>query len=321
MQPNLLEKIAGFFKKTSSSALGEHRVLLICMGLSLLVWFFVKMAQSYESRGFLALNYQQPIGQVFAEPPPHSLPFKYAGTGWNLLTMGIFRRHASLDFSLSDVPVQVITRSDISEKLEDELKINLLELGQNEITIRLDSLFSKRIKVKLDTAITFKNGYFIRDSISLSLDSITIFGAAQILAGITQISTVPLKMVCPETDFRTSLKLINPNPELLQFSTQEIEVFMPVEQFTEKKLTVPIMVLNASDSIRLVPAMVELSCVVGVSHYNEVSASDFRIVAIFGGESGPMGVASMVPLTLVRQPFWVRSATFTPRVVEYLIVQ
>ncbi|MBK9015954.1 MAG: hypothetical protein IPM82_18880 [Saprospiraceae bacterium] len=269
----------------------------------------------------MALNYQPPMGRVFAQPPLRSMPFKFSGTGWKLLRMGIFRRQPSLDFSLSSAPVQVISRTDISLKIEDELQLNLLELGQDNVTLRLDSLFSKKVKIKLDSIINFQNGYFFRDAFTLTPDSIVVFGASQMLDGISEVSTEPLKMACPETDFRKTLKLINPNPALLQFSSLQTELFLPVEQFTEKKLMLPVMVLNEQDSIQLVPATVELSCVVGVSRFNQVSASDFRVVAVFGGESGPGGVASTVPLTLVRQPEWVRSVQLSPKVVEYLIVE
>jgi len=321
MQPDLIAKIADFFKKKGSVSLSQHRVMLVCMGLSLLVWFFVKMTQTYESRGVLAMNYRTPMGRVFAEPPLRTMPFKFSGTGWRLLSMGIFNRRPSLDFNLSNAPLQVISRTDISLKIEDELRLNLLELGQDNITVRLDSLFSKKVAIKLDTAINFQNGYFFRDVATLTPDSVMVFGAAQMLDGFTEISTEPLEMDCPETDFRKSLKLINPNPTLLQFSAMKTELFMPVEQFTEKKLVLPVLVLNASDSIRLIPASVELSCVVGVSRYHEVNASDFRLVAVFGGESGPSGTASMVPLSLVRQPPWVRSVRLLPKAVEYLIVE
>lgn len=321
MKPNLLDQVAKFFKKSGSNALGEHRILLICLGLSLLVWFFVKMTHTYESRGVLSLNYYPPMGQVFAEPPLRSMPFKFSGTGWRLLTLGILQGQLGINFNLSSSPVQIITRTEISRKIEEQLQLNLLELGQDAVTIRLDSLFSKRVMIHLDTLITYKNGYYFKDSITLLPDSITVFGAKQMLDPIDQVSTEKLKMPCPETDFKTSLSLLNPNPELLQFSSTRTDVFLPVEQFTEKTLTVPIMVLNAKDSIKLVPAVVTLSCVVGVSHYRDVSPSDFRVVAVFGGESGPTSTASMVPLTLVRHPAWVRSTRFTPRVVEYLIVK
>lgn len=321
MLSTLLGKIAKYLRISGSSALSEHRVLLVCLGLSLLVWFFVKMTHTYESRGVLTLDYEPPLGRVFAEPPLRSMPFKFSGTGWKLLTMGIFRRQPNLDFKLTRAPMQVISRIDISRKIEEELKLNLLELGQDAVSIRLDSLFSKKVGIKLDTIISFKNGYFFRDSISLVPDSVTVFGAEQMLAGLETISTERLKMVCPENDFQTSLKLLNPHPELLQFSSKETEVYLPVEQFTEKKLTLPILVLNANDSIRLVPAVVELSVVVGVSHYKEVNPSDFRVVAVFGAALGSDSTASIIPLTLVRQPAWVRSARFTPKVVEYLIVQ
>jgi hypothetical protein len=319
IQPAFLTNIKAFFKLDGS--LSKNRVLLVCMGLSLTVWFLMKMAQTFESRGVLTLEYRLPMGRVFAEPPLSSLPFKFSGTGWRLMGMGIFNRTPSLEFSLSDLPEQVISRSEISRKVEEELKLNLLELGQDNLSFRLDSLFSKKVAVSLDTTISYANGYFYRDSIRLFPDSVLVFGAPQMLDGITEVSTEPLEMECPESDFSTILKLINPNPKLIQLSANQATLNMPVEQFTEKIITVPIMVLNEKDSIRLVPATVELSCTVGVSHYQETTASDFRVVAVFGGESGPAGTASVVPLSLVRQPQWVHTARISPNTVEYLIVE
>ncbi|MBI1226787.1 MAG: hypothetical protein GC192_16245 [Bacteroidetes bacterium] len=321
MEPNSIGQSARNFKKSGSNAIGENRVLLVCLGLSLMVWFFVKMTQRYESRGQLNLNLEPPLGRVFSEPPPHSIPFKFSGTGWKLLLMSVFQRQPTLSFSLRNSPEQVITRSDISEKIEKEMRLTLLELGQDRIPIRLDSLFSKKVRVRPDLEIKFQNGYFYSDSASLTPDTIIVYGAEQMLQDINEVSTEPLKKTNPETGLEVTLKLINPNPELLQFSAKQIELYIPIEQFTEKKITVPILVMNSKDSIRLVPTMVTLNCVVGVSHFEQVSQADFKIVADFQERTGQDSMASVVPLNLLHQPEWVRSVSFSPRVAEYLIVK
>jgi hypothetical protein len=325
MQPDLLDKITNFFREKGSDSLRERRVLLLCMGLSLLVWFIVKMSNSYESRGQLSITYRPPIGHVFAEAPLRSMPFKFSGTGWELLRMGIFRQRPSLEFRLSDAAKQVISRSDISQKIEEELKLNLLELGQDNIALRLDSLFSKRVKIELDTAINFENGYYFRDSATLSPDSVVVFGAPQLLDKISVVKTELLRMDCPEKDFSKTLKIINPQPGLMALSANMTEFTMPVEQYTEKTLLLPVTVLNtvvnAKDSVRLLPSTVELQCVVGISRFQEISARDFRVVAVIGNENAVNGATSTAPLTLVRQPSWVRSARISPQAVEYLIVQ
>ncbi|MBK8564241.1 MAG: hypothetical protein IPN76_13120 [Saprospiraceae bacterium] len=309
--------IDSIFKKMGLAFKNERRVMLLCMALSFVVWFFVKMSNNYESRGALGLNYQLPTGPVFAEQPMTSMPFKFAGSGWKLLKMSLLRQKPSLSFNLSGASSQVITSSDISRKIEEELQLRLLELGQDNLAIRLDSLQSKKLRIELDTAISFENGYYFRDNIVLRPDSVMVFGAPQLLNLIDAIKTAPLKMECPEKDFSIVLDLLNPNPELLQMSVDKVEVFMPVEQYTEKKLMIPVMVLNERDSVRLLPGTVELECVVGISRYNDLSPADFRVVAVLDNENP----TPIVPLTLVRQPSWVKSARFSPQAVEYLIVQ
>ncbi len=306
-----------FFKKIGSATSHEQRVLLLCMGLSLVVWFFVKMSNQYESRSSLDLVYQLPTGRVFAELPKLSMPFKYEGSGWKLLEMSLLRQSPSLTFTLSGAPNQVISRTDISKKIEEELQLKLLELGQDNLSIRLDSLKSKKLRIELDTTMSFENGYYFRDNIVLRPDSVMVFGAPQLLNNLEAIKTSHLKMECPEKDFSITLNLQNPSPELLQLSVDKIEVYMPVEQFTEKKLTVPVLVLNERDSVRLLPSTVSVECVVGISRYKELTPNDFRVVAVLDNEN-PVPI---VPLTLVRQPSWVKSARFSPQAVEYLIVQ
>jgi hypothetical protein len=113
-----------------------------------------------------------------------------------------------------------------------------------------------------------------------------------LLEKITAIKTEPLKMKCPEKDFTKALRILNPQPELLQLSAKETEVFMPVEQYTEKSLAVPVMVLNERDSVRLLPGVVELQCVVGISRYKELKPSDFRVVAVIGNEDATSTVSA-----------------------------
>jgi hypothetical protein len=317
MQGENTRRLNSFFKKLGSAASNERRVMLLCMALSLVVWFFVKMSNNYESRGSIRLNYQLPAGRVFAEQPMSSIPFKFEGSGWKLLKMSLLRQNPSLTFNLSGAASQVISRSDLSRKIEEELQLQLLELGQDNLYIHLDSLQSKKLRIELDTAISFENGYYFRDNIVLQPDSVMVFGAPQLLSAMDAIKTAPLKMNCPEKDFSIVLDLLNPHPNLLQLSVDKAEVFMLVEQYTEKKLTIPVMVLNERDSVRLLPGTVELECVVGLSRFNDLTPNDFRVVAVLDNENP----TPIVPLTLVRQPSWVKSARFNPQVVEYLIVQ
>ncbi|MCU0346168.1 MAG: hypothetical protein MUC59_04465 [Saprospiraceae bacterium] len=317
MLEDILGKVTNFFKEKETDALRERRVLWVCMGLSLLIWFFVKMSQDYESRGGLLMKYELPMGYTFAAEPRSSLSIKFAGTGWKLLYMGLLRQKPSLSFKLVAAQSQVISRADISQKIEQALKLKLIELEVDNVGIQLDSLFSKKVAVELDTSIRFENGYYFRENISLSPDSVVVFGAPQLLQDIKGIKTELLKMECPETDFTKQLKLVNPKPGLLELSSKVTELLMPVEQYTEKTLTVPITVFNERDSVRLLPYSVELRCVVGISRFKSVTASDFRVVAVIDTSTA----TSTVPLALVRQPSWVKSARFSPQDVEYLIVQ
>ncbi|MBI5914166.1 MAG: hypothetical protein HY842_02220 [Bacteroidetes bacterium] len=298
----------------------ERRVLLLCLVISLVVWLFVKLSKSYETRTQVLLEYQLPMGYRFSDVPSKSLEVSLSGTGWELLTNAIFRHRPKVAFSLSGSPKAEIERNEIIRKIEEKIALNVTDLSQDHISVAFDSVFSRKVKVVLDSAISFQNGYFIRDSISLTPDSIVIFGPAKLLEGIFELKTEKLAMSCPEKNFRKTLKINNPQPDLFEISTTETEVFIPVEQYSEKTVAVPVRVVNSTDSIRLVPAVVQLKCVVGLSRFKAVSAADFRVEADFS-ETLNTGGQHTISLSLARQPKWVHSAVFSPKAVEYLIIQ
>ncbi|MCB0676040.1 MAG: hypothetical protein KDC30_05130, partial [Saprospiraceae bacterium] len=60
----------------------------------------------------------------------------------------------------------------------------------------------------------------------------------------------------------------------------------------------------------------KIVCVVGMSHYNEVSATDFTVEADLQGIS-PRSENNTVPLQLTRQPAAARSVRFVPASVEF----
>ena len=320
MGQKILETTSSVVKKFRFSIGRERAILLICMGIALLFWMFVKLSKPYQTTRVVSLEYQLPLGLQFRESPPSGLGVTFSGSGWDLLVNYVFRRHPAVIFDLPALLRQEIERPEIINKIEESISIQVVDLSRNYLLLLLDSTAVKTVKVVLDADISFRQDFSYRDSVLLSPDSVTIFGSASLLEKITFLSTENLTLKNLEQDIRRNLKIVNPKPGLLRLSEESSEVFVPVEQFTEKTLTVTILMVNMQDSIAIVPSTAEIKCVVGLSRYDELDESDFVIEANFENFLN-LREQNTVPLTLTSQPGWVRSVEYFPKAVEYLIIQ
>lgn len=302
-------------------SIGKDRtILLICMGISLLSWVIVKLSKTYETSQTYRLEYHLPPGLQFLEEPVSSVRVDLSGSGWNLLSNYLFRQNPSVTFELSSLLKQEIPREELIARIEQANKAKATSLSRNYVSILLDTTASRRVPILLDADIKYSNDFYLRDSILLIPDSVTIYGSSQLLENISFLKTEKLVLNAPESDVRKMLRIKKPEHGHFELSSDETEVFIPVEQFTEKSFTVPIRTVNIADSVRILPAIATIKCLAGLSHFEELTASGFIIQADFEDVTDNAS-QTFVPLTLVSSPPWVRSVYFSPKSVEFLIIQ
>lgn len=302
-------------------SIGKDRtVLLICMGISLMFWIFVKLSKTYEISEAIPLQYRLPPGRQFVDPPPASLRVNLSGTGWKLLYHYLLQKKPTVAFDLSLSLVQEIPRDELISRIEQATDLSITNMSTNYLRISLDAKASRRVPLVLDADIEYRNDYYLRDSIILMPDSVTIYGSMQLLDDISFLKTEKLTLNGPQSDERLVLKILKPENGPFELSTNETEVFIPVEQFTEKSFTLPIHIANARDSVRILPATATVTCLVGLSRYEELNETNFVIQADFG-ELEDLSQQNYVPLVLAVKPEWVRSVDLSPKSVEFFIVE
>jgi hypothetical protein len=320
MRKKFFEITASMVKNFRFTMGRERAILLICMGIALLFWMFVKLSKTYQTSRMVPLEYRLPLGMQFREPPPSGLEATFSGSGWDLMMNYVFQRGKVVVFELPAMLRQEIERPEIINKIEESLAIKVIDLSRNYLLLLLDSTASKTVKVVLDAEISFAQDFNYRGAVQLMPDSVTVFGSISLLDQVASLHTEHLTLKNLETDVSRELKILNPNPGLLRISEEKTNVYIPVEQYTEKSFFIPIQMVNMQDSIAVIPSSAEIKCVVGLSHYDNLDESDFAIEANFENVLN-FQKQNTVPLTLTRQPDWVRSVEYFPKAVQYLIIQ
>ena len=58
---------------------------MICMGIALIFWIFIKLSQEYTAEKQVLFNFQIPSDKAFTKAPPNDLKVDLVGTGWDLM--------------------------------------------------------------------------------------------------------------------------------------------------------------------------------------------------------------------------------------------
>ncbi len=307
-------------KKTGFALNQERTALLICIGISLIIWIFLKLSKDYETTWAIHLKYELPPMMEFTDTPPATTMATVHGNGIDLAKKFLTKTHPTVLIDLSEYPKREVPRNELVFKIQEELNLNVRDITLNYLFFSIDSTATKKVPVVLDMTVDFQKDFFLKEPIHLSADSVILSGPQQELERVNHVKTEAVNFPSVNANETRAVRISTNNFKNIQAHPAEVTINIMVEQFTEKTLAVPVKVVNAQDSVQVLPSTVNVKCSVGLSKYDELTATafsvevDLRQAAKFGGQKS-------LPVYLKSSPAWVRSPQVSPKVVEYLIVK
>ena len=149
-------------------------------------------------------------------------------------------------------------------------------------------------------------------------DSVEVSGPSEVLDSIrTVITETFVKKDVSET-INGTLVLQNPNSSTLVLSNETTELQLIVEEFTQKRLSLPIEITNVPSDIelKLIPESIIVSFEVSLSKFNSITDEDFRIVCDYSTRSSEENF--MIP-KLLTIPDGLYHIELETKKIEYLI--
>jgi YbbR domain-containing protein len=212
----------------------------------------------------------------------------------------------SLSSSAEKLSRQISSDAKISQLNHDSLFFNFSKRGR------------KTVPVKLISEISFAKQFQLADSIKISPQFVEIFGKENEVAKINFIETKPLTL--KNLNKTTVLRLpFHSTRNIIGTSFDSVTVTIPVDEFTEGQLTVPVQILNLPDgySLKLFPDKVLLKYNVSISNLNKVTEDMFQVVVDF--LEIKQGENSKLKVSIVSQPQFISSVKILPEKLEYII--
>ncbi|MAN58566.1 MAG: hypothetical protein CMC08_01870 [Flavobacteriaceae bacterium] len=314
----MVKGLKRFFKKT------KLKVFLLFLFIAMFFWFLTKFSREYTVTIEAQLTYVNfPKNTVPAAENPQSLVFDSNLNGFEFLYYQLKKPVIPIDvkkFYVQEREVALISQQELLRLITAHLKLktDIKNLSPQSIELDLDGYVTKRVPVRAEKDITFQQGFRAIDSLLIEPDSVEVSGPSLALEQIHAVNTQ--KWVLENINGTTSEKVTLQRPEVdeVALSEEKVSLTLRVDEFTQKSSAVPIELLGvpAHLKIKLIPETITLIYNVSIHHFQDVSASDFKVVCRYEdrNEEGSF----MVP-QLTAAPKTVQDIEMDTRKIDYLI--
>ncbi len=298
-------------------------VLIACLLCAIGAWLFMALNNKYVYTAKTVLIYKDfPQKKAFKALQTDTVDLQVEGTGWQLLFARLRVNPQSITVSLD----KLNNRNYIlfSEQL---LQVNKqLETSQRIISVKPDTLYfdfskrtNKRVPVKLRYDISFVQQYGLASKIQLKPSYVNISGPQEELVKIEEWYTDTLKLVNLQHSASTRIAMKANNTVNVSIYPTSVGVKVPVDEFTEKTVEVPLNLINNKDfyDVKLYPKKIKVTFMVALSRYEEVD-EDF-IVANVDINEWKVLKHEKLTVKIARFPDYCKLVSVSPRKINFII--
>lgn len=299
----------------------DRAVLIICIGIALIFWTLTRLSQSYKTTQVCVLQYNLPDGYILASDAPENLLVSMEGVGWDLMSNYFQKEEGNLSLNLTSSHRQIYNSAQLINKLhrsQSSIDINGVNIDILELIV--EEQLSKKVPISLTSNFSFDPRYQLKTPPTLFPDSILLSGPETQIDTINSWPSALIELNNLDKNLSMTLPLVQATETNIVILPTEVQMNMEVEQLTEKEFFVPVQVKNAPDSIKIFPTKIKISCVVGLSRYDEIKVTDFVLEVDMSGVAAKE-VNNTLPVSLSRQPAALKGVHLFNHSVEFFFVE
>lgn len=193
----------------------------------------------------------------------------------------------------------------------------ITQIQPDSLVVAYRKLETRNVRVQLEKHISLAQQYVLDENIVIEPSQVAVVGAGMLFDTLSFVKTNVLELHNLK-DTVTRVVKIKPIAGL-RFVPDEVKVKLNVERFTEKRIVVPVTVINCPDDIvlRIFPSQVELSFNVPMSRFSTINVNAVRVLFDYGQLNGDNKLKHTLKIEN-NEPL-IRNLRLRPSDVEYLI--
>jgi len=305
-------------------------VFLFFLLLSFTLWYLNYLEKDIEASVSYPVRYiNPPKERVLNEGLPDKLNIDLKGPGYSILKLKLTGNRAPVVVDLSRITYRrlpgskpqrfYIVTSGLIHTFAKQMRagFEISSVRPDTIFFIFDRVISKRVPVNPVVEVVTERQYFVKGRVTAEPDSLTITGPKQLVDTITDVKTLKRKFRGVSETLIKSIPLIQSRE--YGMSERRVMVSIPVEQYTEAEISVPVSITNAPDSIdiKIFPDVVTVKCLVALSDYKKIKEVPFDVILDIKKVS--FKSAEKLAVEVVNIPPYITSLSFTPKMVDFII--
>lgn len=303
---------------------------LVCLLIAASLWFLNALNKEYTINMSYPIKYiNLPQDKMIKNTPPNHFNLKVKAGGFSILSHKLSLSFTPLVLDCqsffpnsNDSNAHLLLRIP-TRKLEDRIAnqvssdLKILSIAPDSLIFELEQLTQKRIRVEANISYELTKQHFISDRIKFSPDSITVYGPRSVIDTLQAVHTEQQHYAKLGQSIRRNITIQGQNN--LQYSPKRVVMEVPVAEYTEKVIEVPIEIINAPEEhqIKLFPDKTKVSFLVSLSDFSSISAKDFKLIVDY---KKSVDNSDILNIELLHSPSYTYAIQVETTQVEYLIL-
>ena len=304
----------------------EIFIFIFFLLLAFVFWLLHSLQEDAERQFELSLRYRNiPDEWTLANDNPNTISVILKDKGISLLYYFWNKRFFSIDIPVADLQQISDTSLQIPNRmLEMALakylitSTSIISFEPQEIILHYDILSSRLAPVIAHVSIGTKPGFQVSNAITIQPPEVRLYSSHKILDTLNHVKTnlVQLEGVTGTREMSVRLDL----PAGVKADVETVKLTIPVEEFREKKLTLPVTCRDIPEKyiLRIFPSSVEIRCNLPLSQFRELTEEMLEILIPFA-EFEENQATGKIPVRLTQRPSWITNPVIEPGEVEFII--
>lgn len=321
---SILKKIGKGLKATLDAINWKNLVLFFGFFiLAFVFWLMLFFQRDVEGTYKIPIKYTNvPNDVVFETQPPEFIEVRVADKGSEIFKYDLWLSKDSLEIDIEKQRkdgVKSIQGNQFIQLIRTSLSSSsqLLGYAPASISLAMSKLQHKELNVVFDGEISTSRANLIADSSYFIPKTVTAYASGNNLSKLESAQTEYTIFNNLKTTSQLKVK-IKP-VDGVKFVPDEVEIYIPIDEFTERKFEIPIIAKNVPENmdVKFFPSQAEVTFSVVLEEYKKIGPEDFEIELNYnefhGNENG------RVELKLTHSPSTVRNPRIKPESVEFLL--
>lgn len=329
VKTNWVYKFIKYLKKVYFRNDKRVAAYVVCVAIATVFWFLNALSKTYTVKIVAPVEYTNlPNNKTLANNLPENFEMTIRSHGFTILRRKLIFLLGPLSFNVNEMTNNRMLETkktsfafptrqfltEMSYQLSNDIEI--VSMSPDTLFFRFDQMSQKQVNVKPQVIVNLKKQFQISGKITTEPNSVVVSGPQSTLDTLQFVYTKAKEFNAVDQSIKVKAE-ISPIKELF-FDRQSVELSIPVEEYTEAQQSVLVMLTDAPANVKvkLFPARVKISFLVGLSRFSEIHSEDFKLAVSYTDIEGGL---QRLRIKIVSAPTFLYDVKITPEEIEYLI--